>query len=799
MIIKRIELRSFRQYVEADIVFDEGITAIVGPNGSGKTTILEAITYALYGRASRGKMDDFPNYYHGGKMGVAIEFQLGDDLLRCERSKTDASLSKMVDGEPQRIAFGLNGVKDHAAKLLGLTAEQFTNSYFTEQKQIEFLNFSAKDKQQQQVSQMLGIDVLANASKAAKETSKVSGIALESVQSVLESKDALVADVNAKEGLCRNAQAALDGAQKQLAELEVHIAELEPKRKAAEEWKQLDIRVRERADLGRQLEKDLKNLDAALKVARSEVDERKSLGPISKEFDEISKRLAEMSKLRGALSDREKWIVERDAKLKECADITSRVDSGIADAVTTLEAASQMAVKERDAAADLINTIRSEWNKSVSERSAALDHLKQRIADAEEELVVVREAEAKGICPTCEQPLPDGHAPRSNSLVTLIGGLNMQATSTVSALKGLEEEPKSLTAAQATLTAAEKSLDDLSKQLLIKRDAAVVQRGFVERLDALNATVAMLQKQIDSAPTTFDKVAFEELTQRSAGLEPKRNRWQELAGAEQRLQEAERQHNDKSGQFEVERNRQVQDKKRLQDLGFDLKSADKMTVAYSEAQGSLPHVNGRVAECRNALVTATSALADAELRLAKWHENTEIIEGHRHNRDLYREVGDALTELRTRLNQEIRPTLAAFAADALSQITANRYTRLSIDESFRATLMDGEVKKNVISGGEEDILALSLRIALSRYIQEKSGLPLSLLVLDEVFGSLDSERRASVLELFSGLRGMFPQIILISHVEGLADHADRVLRVVYDQHKKCSTVEEEALDVSALL
>jgi exonuclease SbcC len=68
-------------------------------------------------------------------------------------------------------------------------------------------------------------------------------------------------------------------------------------------------------------------------------------------------------------------------------------------------------------------------------------------------------------------------------------------------------------------------------------------------------------------------------------------------------------------------------------------------------------------------------------------------------------------------------------------------------------------------------------------------MPASMLVMDEVFGSLDADRRANVMEMFDGLSEIFPQIILISHVE-LPNQGNRVLQVEYDTNAKQSSVSE---------
>ena len=95
----------------------------------------------------------------------------------------------------------------------------------------------------------------------------------------------------------------------------------------------------------------------------------------------------------------------------------------------------------------------------------------------------------------------------------------------------------------------------------------------------------------------------------------------------------------------------------------------------------------------------------------------------------------------------MRPDLSELASGFLRDLTNGRYTDLELDEDYVATLLDDGDPKAVISGGEEDVANLALRLAISQMIAERAGQPLSLLILDEIFGSLDEDRRAAVVDL----------------------------------------------------
>jgi exonuclease SbcC len=184
-------------------------------------------------------------------------------------------------------------------------------------------------------------------------------------------------------------------------------------------------------------------------------------------------------------------------------------------------------------------------------------------------------------------------------------------------------------------------------------------------------------------------------------------------------------------------------------------------------------------------------VADFERRLAERAARERQIEDLKAHRRLHDELDRAFSELRADLNAAMRPEIAELASGFLADLTDGRYDTVDLTEDYTLTIVADGVPKPVISGGEEDIANLVLRLAISQMIAERAGQPLSLLVLDEVFGSLDESRRQHVLTLLRRLGDRFPQVILITHVDQIREGLDRVLRVEYDAARGVSAVRDE--------
>jgi exonuclease SbcC len=156
------------------------------------------------------------------------------------------------------------------------------------------------------------------------------------------------------------------------------------------------------------------------------------------------------------------------------------------------------------------------------------------------------------------------------------------------------------------------------------------------------------------------------------------------------------------------------------------------------------------------------------------------------------EMDKLFTEFFRGLTARVRPMLEVEASNLVRELTDGRYERMEFDENYRVKLLDRFDDSYAIerfSGGEADVASLSARIALSKIIAARGSEALGFLVLDEVFGSLDDERRNNVLLALERLKRSFGQIFIISHVGDVQESAllDELWMIEEDEEGK-STV-----------
>lgn len=164
MLTTKVSLRNFIAHRELDIELAPGINGIVGANGSGKSSILDAIRFGYTGEsASYGaKVDNVTWGESSGK--VVLEFIHDEVTYRLERSLGKKTSQKLVtpDYEFTKKA----DIDKFIADLTGASIEALLNNVFVPQGAIDSILFSTRTKRLKEIQQTIGMLRAAEAERA---------------------------------------------------------------------------------------------------------------------------------------------------------------------------------------------------------------------------------------------------------------------------------------------------------------------------------------------------------------------------------------------------------------------------------------------------------------------------------------------------------------------------------------------------------------------------------------------------------------------------------------------------------
>lgn len=159
--LRKLILENYRCYDSKTVVFDEKLTVLKGRNGTGKTTIVEAVGFALFGsKLQRGKANEWIS--HGQKQG-SVTLYIDDIIIT--RGSNEAIIT---DAEGETLARNNTGVSAYVEKYYGLTAELFRTSFYIGQKEINSFGALGPIERVKRVERLLRIDRLDDLKSTAK-------------------------------------------------------------------------------------------------------------------------------------------------------------------------------------------------------------------------------------------------------------------------------------------------------------------------------------------------------------------------------------------------------------------------------------------------------------------------------------------------------------------------------------------------------------------------------------------------------------------------------------------------------
>ena len=795
MRLNSLRLCNFRQHVDTFIEFDTGLTGIIGANGAGKSTILEGIAWALYGQdAARGRKETIRSLRSApnARVKVELDFELGGHRYRVERGLTAAEL--YLDNAPTPIANSLTGVTEMLRRRLGMSRDEFFNTYFTGQKELDVMAAMAPAERAQFLSRVLGYERLRIAQRLVRERSRELGAealglrsALPDAANVERMHAESVARVEQSTQRATESAARRDSALREMDDVGPRWVRAQQEREQLQEvLAELRVAESEAAAYVRDAERIGRDLAEVL-IAEEELqrlaEELAPLATLSDELHALDQAAREEGR-RQALLERERAL---DEEVRRLRDRKSKIETA-----PTLEEEVTLELERRRAMLELaegeVEAKRTEWVRDRQEaetKRAALRDQYQEVKDTRERLIVAGE---DGSCPVCERPLHDHYRSVLDHFDEQLETLIADGKYFTSRIEQLEEMPVELRELDNARRETAEEVTRLDRRLGKVQLAVQELAGATRDLQAREQQLAQVRTEREAIPAGYDPVrhaAARRELERLRSLDARAARL--TAQLERRpILESER---DRAAAGSTNAHKRVVElSARREALAFSERHYAQLRNRYEAAAAEL-----RLAELEAA--TASSEAAAAQAALNRAEQSREELRRVRakldvldRQRRLHEELDRAYTDLRTDLNVQLRPEIGELASSFLTELTDARYDELELDDQYNLTVLEDGVPKPVISGGEQDIANLCLRLAISQMIAERAGQTFSLLVLDEVFGSLDEARRTNVVELLRGLQDRFEQVILITHIEHVREGLDRVINVRYDEETGSSIV-----------
>ena len=818
-----LRLRNFRSFFGDGHVFDfrdRHLVGIVGPIGSGKSTILDAIAFALYGRTPRvNRSTRSLIHQRADHAAVALRFEVDGQIweaVRQLRAKGQSQhalyLLEEDTPDPESVSekIVLEGeVNERIESLLGLEYEAFGRSVLLAQGQFADFLTSRPGERDRVLKGVFGHERIDEMRGLAKAKSTATDHEIEKLGIRLEQAEAALGRLEGlRETLAEKARrlASLEAAQPEHEQLTESIATTDSGVEAAV------ARMSELTRMAEKLPDPARSEEAIAGAERARV-QRTMLA------DELKAAHASATVTEASIKSDE--FVERSKRLKLASELIVRLESQqeassaatshVSDAAVRL-AASQIALVEGAESVDSADHDLA----SATATSGTATHL---LATAEQKLTDARHADMASslrhelrsgqACPVCDQPvheLPsagaeattksseaavvaarrgrdEAEAALRSATAALEAGRAARAASATRVGESEKEHVRAEAAAAEAATAVQASLDEIAR-LLGKGDPAFLLEAERIAIDALGGQMEAARKAVEEIRRTLDDaIAIEQEADRALG--DLRTRLGALAT---QLDAATELPEDDPGALR-DALRTIRDGWRT--------STEDLQRTIDRDQAALVVARGRLEEMREMLeiqgpFADALAVDRAEVKLIETQivDNEAVVaasgelikeRGRLENiADSYRRLSTDLSDARfiRFLLDEERGTLGELGSNHFQRLSSGRY-RFSDDGTFQVvdlTAADAIRKADSLSGGETFLASLGLALGLSEMVGRIGG-RLDAFFLDEGFGSLDSEHLDLAMEGIEALVTEYSQrlVVVVSHVPELRHRVEDLI------------------------
>ena len=789
MILTNLKLENFKKYTNFEIAFESGLIGIIGKNGAGKSTIFEAILFALYGELkSKGDKEVVRNSNASSKDAVIVELDFEFDnieykVIREFRGKTLSANAKLYKNS-ELITTGAKEVTTSIINLTKMSKDAFVHTLFASQKELTSLSNSKPEDRKKMIRKLLGLEKIDFVEKELIEKSRelkreISAFTefLLSAEDISIKKEHIVEYTNQNQEIQKDINTRTTLLDNTKIEEQTIKQELELYTKTKEQKQSLHARCEllKSSIKSHQINQDkLSNELNNLKVKQEEL---RGLQSVKQEYISLHESIKEQEKLKEYHIRKEGLLLEQNElreQYKKAKETISLLESETKEHKELVEKEKALEVKLESIKQTLIQIQTKE--KALLQEIAGEQKL---ISDISKKIENITNLGRESNCPTCTRPLLDEYDNVILSLEHIVKTTQKEkidkATINLEEIQKnkeqIEESQKAYIKEHFELSKAINLIESKNKDLQLQKEhfEKVTQKGVKNKTELAKLEIY-----------TYDNTIHEQMLEKQKELKSK---YEYVLSLETMLKRVD------SIKEELQTSISNQDKYNLEllqkDLEFQAINYDEVKhqekiKQYDEVQAQkdsltavINELKVKIATIQGQIKTIQESLNNNEIQLSKVQTKKDDLND-------YEKIKISLAEFKTKLNSKVAPRISDIASTMYAQITKGKYQHIEVSNDFDFYIYD-EGKKYPIerfSGGEIDLANLVLRIAISKTLSELSGATsVEFLAFDEVFGSQDEARRMEILEAFHTIKEQYRQIFLISHEMEIKEMFERVVEV----------------------
>ena len=845
MIPIRLALRNFMCYRDnVPPINFEGIhiACISGNNGNGKSALIDAITWALWGQ-TRAASDD--ELVHAGQPEVEVEFEfaVGQQRYRIIRRHAKPRSPKSsgqtllefqtftAEGYKALTGDSVTRTQQKITQTLHMDYETFINSAFLRQGRADEFTKKRPGERKQVLGNILQLAVYDELETRAKEMAKE------------------------QETLVTQLESTLAGIQDELSQQPLHQAEYE---RAQSELGQSERAIRDQESRLTSLRKDkeaLENKKTQLaEIAAHLKDTERNYALWNEQAQQCRTRIAGYENLisrRSGIEESYQRFTETRQRCQELDQKFKRVNTLIqsqhrlemavikaGEDLNRSHAVAQNKIQELEHSAQKLPRLQEEM-KEIAGHLAALEeadqklqekressgHLRARVHLLEAEKVrflhEIEQVEDKlkmltgqsGItCPLCDSELGAEGQKRIES---------KYKAEKASKSEALHNSQSELQARGAELKALENDLQQSESRLKLSREMGQTRYGNLNKaiLDAEEARQKIVEERTSLGEIERKLASRDFATREQAALAETEKEIESIGYDAQhhenlRLQLADlQQYESPKRQLEEadrlilrEKETEAQAGRTVAELTAKIESANRRRQALLSEIEALAEVAGELtlAEAEYQRLQAAQKQIEvvlggaraqmerlAELALKKGEKEILLSQATQQER-IFRDLAQAFSKkgLQAMLIEIAIPEIEAESNKLLARMTDNRMhikmetqretKKGDIMETLDINISDelGTRNYEMFSGGEAFRIDFAIRVALSKLLARRAGAPLPTLIIDEGFGTQDTTGIEKIKEAITSIQDDFEKILVITHIADFKDSFPMRIEVV---------------------